>query len=82
MHQIVQEGDLSANMTATIQDKGGSIAKVYQSSHRMGADKCDQIIANTGTDNLLCKIDLQPKETSIQPMYNRRDQKATPYAEY
>ena len=47
----------------------------------MGADKCDQIIANTGTDNLLCKTNLQPKETWSQPTYNRRDQKATPYAE-
>ena len=73
---------MSANMSSTIHDKGGSAAKVYQSSHRMGADKCEQIVAKNGTDNLLYKIDLWPKETWNQPTYNRRDQKATPSAKY
>ena len=58
MWYIVQTGDMSVNMTPTIQDKGGSVAKVYQSSHRMGADKCEKIVAKIGTSNLLCKTDL------------------------
>ena len=79
---IVQVGDLSANLSATIQDKGGSGAKFYQSSHRMVADKCEQIIAKTETNNMLYKKDLRPKETWSQPTYNRRDQKATPSVEH